>query len=89
MPDQASNYSIEVTRKFLKDLRKIPRHEQVRIRRALGEIETNPFRGRKVVGAELGQYRWRVGNYRIRYDIGDELVVVLRVLKREDAYRQF
>ena len=89
MPNEASNYSLEVTRNFLKDLRKIPRKEQVRIRRALGEIEVNPFLGRKVVGAQLGQYRWRVGGYRIRYDVEETNIIVLRVLKREDAYRRF
>ena len=62
MQDEAHEFSLQVTRSFLKDLRKLPRHDQVRIRHALGKIKADPYRGRKVVGAELGQYRWRVGD---------------------------
>jgi mRNA-degrading endonuclease RelE of RelBE toxin-antitoxin system len=41
------------------------------------------------MSAEIGQFRWRVGNYRIRYDISGRDVIILRVIKREDAYRRF
>ena len=89
MPEEPAYFTLQVTRSFLKDLRKLPRQEQVRVRQALGEIKAAPYQGRKVIGAELGQYRWRVGDYRIRYDVEGEMIWVLRVLKREDAYRRF
>jgi len=82
-------FRVEVTRSFVKDLRKLPRKDQLRVRYALEEIAINPWAGRKVVGASQGQYRWRVGGYRIRYDIEGEAVWILRVVKREDAYRKF
>lgn len=69
MTDDANEYELVIAKRFLKDMRKISREDQVRVRRALGRIQLEPYRGRKVVAAETGQYRWRIGNLRIRYDI--------------------
>lgn len=69
MTDDANEYELVIAQRFLKDMRRISREDQVRVRRALGRIQLEPYRGRKVVAAETGQYRWRVGNLRLRYDI--------------------
>ena len=89
MPGEPTKFTLVITQSFIKDLEKINRPDQIRIRKALPEIEADPYRGRKVVSAEIGQYRWRVGNYRIRYDISEREVIILRVIKREDVYRRF
>lgn len=79
-------YELVIARRFFKDLRKIDPHDQERILEALRQIGQKPYAGRKVVVAETGQYRWRVGPYRIRYDIEGDIVHVLRVRHRRDAY---
>ena len=89
MPSEPEKFILVVARSFLKDLQKISRPDQVRIRKALPEIGMNPYQGRKVVSTVVGQYRWRVGNYRIPYDTSGDEVHFLRVFKREDAYRRF
>jgi mRNA interferase RelE/StbE len=89
MPDQRPKFTLVIARSFLKDLQKLDRPDQVRNRKALPEIQESPYRGRKIVSADIGQYRWRVGNYRIRYDIAGDEVHILRVIKREDVYRRF
>ena len=88
MGNAPTDYSLKIARSFLKDFRKLRRQDQLRVRRTLGEIEASPYKGRKVKAAKKGQYRWRVGSYRIRYDIIGKEIQVLRVLKREDAYRR-
>ena len=89
MPDQPKQFTLVITRAFYKDLQKINKPDQIRIRKSLSDIESDPYKGRKVVSAEIGQYRGRVGNYRIRYDISGQQVTILRVIKREDVYRHF
>lgn len=89
MSDDNHGYTLILTRRFLKDLRKLSRQEQVRVRQALESIQADPYKGRKVKAAETGQYRWRVGDLRIRYDIEAREIQVLRVIKREDVYRKF
>lgn len=83
----ASPYRLVIAQRFYKDISRLRKTDQKRILEALREIEVDPYRGRKVVAAETGQYRWRVGTYRIRYDIEGSDVHILRVRKREDAYR--
>ena len=87
MTDDVNEYELVIAKRFLKDMRKISREDQVRVRRALGRIQLEPYWGRKVVAAETGQYRWRIGSLRIRYDIEGRKIQVLKVNKREDAYR--
>lgn len=36
---------------------------------------------------ELGSYRFRVGNYRIAFDVEDETIVVLAVGHRREIYK--
>jgi mRNA interferase RelE/StbE len=83
VPDR---YELVIARRFYEDLRKIDPHDQERILEALRQIRAEPYKGRKVVVAETGQYRWRVGPYRIRYDIEGDQVHVLRVRHRREAY---
>jgi mRNA interferase RelE/StbE len=82
-------FTLVIAHSFLKDLKNIDRPDQIRIRKTLTEIQADPCKGRKVVSAEIGQYRWRVGKYRIRYDISGSEVQILRVIKREPVYRPF
>jgi mRNA-degrading endonuclease RelE of RelBE toxin-antitoxin system len=89
MPIADKGYALILARRFLKDMRKLSRQDQIRVRRALDSIQADPYKGRKVSAAETGQYRWRVGDLRIRYDIAEKEIQVLRVIKREDVYRKF
>lgn len=81
-------YSLVIAHRFVKDLKRLSRPDQVRVRRALEALQAIPYRGRRVKAAETGQFRWRVGDLRIRYDISEQEIQVLRVLKREDVYRK-
>lgn len=83
------DYTLVIARRFLKDIKQLSRRDQVRVRRALADVEADPYKGRKVSAAEAGQYRWRVGDLRIRYDIKGKQIHILRVIKREDVYRKF
>jgi mRNA-degrading endonuclease RelE of RelBE toxin-antitoxin system len=87
MTDDAHEYELVIAQRFVKDMRRLSREDQVRVRRALSRIQLEPYQGRKVVVAETGQYRWRVGSLRIRYDIEGRQIQILRVIKREEAYR--
>ena len=83
MPDR---YEVVIAHRFYKDIRRIDAQDQKRILETLRQIRQDPYGGRKVIVAETGQYRWRVGPYRIRYDIEGDRVHVLRVRHRREAY---
>jgi len=79
-------YELVIANRFYKDLRHIDAQNQKRILETLRQIRRDPYQGRKIIVAETGQYRWRVGPYRIRYDIEGDKVHVLRVRHRREAY---
>ncbi|MBC8254135.1 MAG: type II toxin-antitoxin system RelE/ParE family toxin [Ardenticatenia bacterium] len=37
--------------------------------------------------SKLGTYRFRVGDYRVIFDVEDDKVIILRVGHRRDIYR--
>jgi mRNA-degrading endonuclease RelE of RelBE toxin-antitoxin system len=83
------DYVLIFTNQFVKDFEKLSRQNQKRVRRALDGVRSAPYRGRRVKGAKMGRYRWRVGDLRIRYDIEEMEIYLLRVTGREDIYRKF
>ena len=64
------------TRRFEDDFRELPKKVQGQVLKALERIEANPHRGQKLTGTKVGQWRYRVGDYRIRYDIDGRVVIL-------------
>lgn len=83
-------YAVQIARRALRQFRSLPLDLQQRLRshvRALGEAPRPPG-ARKLVGRD--DYRIRVGDYRIVYEVDDApaVVTVTPILQRKDAYRR-
>ncbi len=74
-----------------RDLEKLPAATAERILRAVQKLANSPFeRGKKLSGIPAGEGRWRfrVGHYRIRFDIvSPNRLLVFRIRHRRDVYR--
>ena len=85
-----ASWRIEFARSATKDLRGIDRKWIPRIIAEIANLENNPRPDgcKKLVGSEH-TYRIRNGDYRVIYDIQDEILVVLivRIRHRRDVYR--
>ena len=85
-----AGYSVEIKRSALKELDAIPqktiRQRIVRRIRALG-VEPRSPGCEKLTGQD--RYRVRQGDYRIVYEVADDVltVVVVRIGHRNDVYR--
>lgn len=85
----AAPFEARYTRAFLADLEKLEPSVQRRIVRAIEtKLLPDPFgHGRKLVGKTgPGQWRFRVGDYRIRFDIKGHLLIFYRVRHRREIY---
>ena len=81
-------HKIVFTNKAVKDLKSIPNSEQRRIGTKLKEFGSDPIHhARKLKNSEIGEYRFRVGNYRIIFDLDGDTIVILRVGHRSDIYK--
>ena len=85
-----SAYRVEIARRAIKSIAKLPRKEQLRVRAAIDLLADDPRPpGCVALAGEDSVYRVRVGDYRILYEVIDERLViqVVRVGHRRDVYR--
>ncbi|MCP4168493.1 MAG: type II toxin-antitoxin system RelE/ParE family toxin [Chloroflexi bacterium] len=81
------DYSIEFKPGAVKDIRSIDRQQ---VRRILIKVElmSHDLQGDiKRLTDFTPEYRLRVGDYRVLFEIDDESIVIYRVRHRRDAYR--
>jgi mRNA interferase RelE/StbE len=81
------NYHLVPTRTFLRNLKKLDKETRERISEALKAIKDKPYRGKKLTNKEFGIWRFRTGDYRIRYDIDNDAIVLYLVKHRKDIYK--
>ena len=80
------NYQVEFKPRALKDLRGLPPEERKRIVAKAEALENDLAGDVKRLTNFTPEFRLRVGNYRILFEIEGSKVVVYRVRHRKDAY---
>lgn len=85
-------FRIEFTKSAAREFSKLPRAVQGKVQDALHLLSANPFseliRVKKLKGA-ASLYRVRIGDYRIVYEIRNEIltIIVIKIGNRKDVYR--
>jgi mRNA interferase RelE/StbE len=71
-----------------RDLENIDKKPQYRIAMKLKEYAHEPLKyAHKLINQKIGAYRFRIGDYRVVFDIDDEIIVILRIGHRQNIYR--
>lgn len=89
----ARRYEVRLARSAVRSLEDLQRRDQQRIRVAIDLLAENPRPPSCVaLQGEVGVYRVRVGDYRIVYEVLDQVLVVqvvqvVRVGHRREVYR--
>ena len=80
-------YSLIIEKQALKYIKRLDRPSAKRIRDAIDQIAQDPYIG-ELLTNHTAQYKYRVGSYRILYDIYEtQLVVcVIKIGPRGDVY---
>lgn len=82
-------YSLLYTKSAAKDIQKLDTVIRKRLKVKLEIYARNPLaNAKKLTDFSLGTYRWRIGNYRVTFDVDEEAIVVLRVRHRREIYRR-
>ena len=80
-------YKVLITEKAQKDLKNIDNETKKRIIEKLKYLSNDPVAfSRKLINSEIGEYRFKVGDYRIIFDIDGENIVILKIGHRKDIY---
>lgn len=89
MPD--APYRILLTPRARRDVKKLKSNVFKHLDRAILDLVSHPYPPgmRKLIAKDIAQYRIRIGDYRILYDVDEsaKAVVILRVGHRREIYR--
>ena len=76
-------HKVLFTDRSKKDLKKLDDNLQKRIVEKLSEFSADPIRySKKLKDSRIGNYRFRIGDYRIAFDIEKEGIIILRIRHR-------
>ena len=79
---------IEWTEPAIQDMAALDRGMARRVKAAVERFaETGAGNVKRLQGIDPPEYRLRVGNWRVRFELESETVRILRVRDRKDAYR--
>lgn len=85
-----ASYQIKIKSSASRELERLPRTTIPKIVAAIKELAENPFpQGVKKLTGFDRTYRIRIGEYRILYNMYDDILVIeiIRIRHRKDAYR--
>lgn len=81
-------YKIVYTKTAFNDIQKLDQVVKKRIKKKIDEYIINPLESaRKLLHPKIGSYRWRIGNYRVVFDISKTTIIILRVGHRREIYK--
>jgi mRNA interferase RelE/StbE len=82
-------YRLIYTRRAERDIKKLEANTKERVGKALLRYSGEPLKfAEKLSDPILGEYRFRVGDYRVIFDIEGNEMVVLRVGHRREIYKR-
>ena len=80
-------YDIEIKPKAIKDGKKIPKNTLVQIVNKIEAMKNNLDGDVKRLTNFSPEYRLRVGDYRILFEVQKSLIEIYRIKHRKDAYK--
>lgn len=87
-----SLYEFRFTSTAVRDLKKLPRANQKRIGQKLDFFRHHPnpldFAAPLVGRGKVGQYRFRVGDYRVIFNLKAKVLIILIIEHRREVYRR-
>lgn len=82
-------YRLVYTHRAIKDIDALDTTVRQRIGKSLQRYEQNPLpHAEPLKQSDLGSYRFRIGDYRVVFDLEGEEIVILRVGHRRDIYKR-
>lgn len=79
-------YQVEFKPRAIKDLQSLPVEVQSRVLAKIEAMQNNLTGDIKKLTNHTPEFRLRVGDYRVLFEVVGELLVIYRVKHRKDAY---
>jgi len=80
-------YRLVYTHRAFRDIRELEENVKKRIGKTLERYREEPLKyASRLIDSKLGMYRFRIGDYRVIFDIEEEAIIDLRVGHRKNIY---
>jgi mRNA interferase RelE/StbE len=81
-------YKILYTKSAFDDIKKLDIIVKKRIKKKIEYFSEDPIsHAKKLIEFSIGTYRWRIGDYRVIFDIDGSNIVILRIKHRRESYK--
>lgn len=83
-------YKVLFTKEACKDIEKVDMTVKKQLYKKLSyfkELSDIKVVAKKLHNSSIGEYRLRVGNFRIIFDLDKHTMIILRIQHRKDVYR--
>ncbi|MGH7233277.1 MAG: type II toxin-antitoxin system RelE family toxin [Nitrospiraceae bacterium] len=82
-------YRLIYTHRAIRDIEALDLSIRQRIGKTLLRYQTDPLKyAEKLKHSELGSYRFRIGDYRVVFDLEEDEIVILRLGHRREIYKR-
>ena len=82
-------YRLVYTHRAIRDIERLDAKIERRIGKALLRYEEDPLKyAERLTDSRFGTYRFRIGDYRVVFDLEGNEIVVLRIGHRKNIYRK-
>jgi mRNA interferase RelE/StbE len=83
------SYNLIYTRRAEKDIKKLNPSIKRQIGKAILKLQDSPLEyPEKLTDPKIGTYRFRIGDYRVIFDIEGKDIVILRAGHRKEIYKR-
>ncbi len=80
-------YDVQFKPRAVKDIERLPSRVQNRLLARIEEMSNDLKGDVKKLTNLMPEYRLRVGDYRVLFEIEDRMIVIYRIRHRREAYR--
>lgn len=83
-------FDYQFTKSSLKGFKKLPKDIQIRIIKKLDFfcLQEDPLHfAEPLTRSDLGEYRFRIGDYRVSFDVENKILVIHDIDNRKNIYR--
>lgn len=83
-------FNFELKKKAAKEIEKLPSEIRQRLLKKLKfySLQENPLRfAEKLRDYKFGEYRFRIGDYRVLFDVENRKIIILKVGHRKEIYQ--
>lgn len=84
-------YTVTYKKPAVRDIKKLSPQirERIKLKLEFFYAQADPMKfAEHLTKPADAQYRWRIGNYRVLFDVDDSTIIILRVQHRSEVYKR-